>query len=174
MAGVRFLATVGQSDMRGSIRSLPHDSEPDVEVPRTRFASRDRIVGSRVLGAAVPLDHAPPRVRSGGRRRHVLPGGPDEAGQLARNGDDGLVLADPPDERAVSMVEPGLGPPVELDDRRWDVPLAGPQPGLTLGRYLALWAAWPRTWRMSRLPVLVIRPRCREAPLEYSDGTRPV
>ena len=26
------------------------------------------------------------------------------------------------------MVEPGLGPPVELDDRRWDVPLAGSEP----------------------------------------------
>ena len=57
----------------------------------------------------------------------MLPGGPDEAGQLARDGDDGLVLADPPDQAAVAVVEPGLGPPVELDDRRWDVPLAGPQ-----------------------------------------------
>lgn len=32
------------------------------------------------------------------------------------------------------MVEPGLGAPVELDDRRRDIPLAGPEPELTFGR----------------------------------------
>ena len=39
----QVLATVGHSDIRGSAEPLPHDSEPVIEVPRTRSASRDRI-----------------------------------------------------------------------------------------------------------------------------------
>src|SRR5215216_7555560 len=111
------------------------------ELPRTRVASRDRIVQSRVLREVDAGRPAPAVVGSGGKclLSEWLVGhrGPQEAAQLPGDGDvgDGRALA-VACERAVAVVEADLRLPGTRRDGGGDVgrerPGAGGEPGRVL------------------------------------------